>query len=206
MRTEKYELHHGDCREVMATMADESVDAIVTDPPYGLSFMGKGWDHGVPGVQFDAVAEVRPGSLVDFDRRLKAIAEFAKLRLVNFTRRDRILLKHVLGLTYETSAERLRTVIDRIHAMLLEHPRIANEPLRVRFVAYGPSSLDVELFGYVLTSDFDTFLEVQEEVLLKVMAIVFEAGCEFAFPTQTLHMVGAMESSPAVQPFQKRAA
>jgi DNA modification methylase len=37
-------IHHGDCREVMATLDAESVDAIVCDPPYGLSFMGKGWD------------------------------------------------------------------------------------------------------------------------------------------------------------------
>jgi hypothetical protein len=45
-------VHHGDCREVMATMDADSVDAIVTDPPYGLAFMGKGWDHAVPGVEF----------------------------------------------------------------------------------------------------------------------------------------------------------
>jgi DNA modification methylase len=41
----------GDCREVMQTMEPESVDAIVTDPPYGLEFMGKEWDkldHGLP--------------------------------------------------------------------------------------------------------------------------------------------------------------
>ena len=64
MRTEKYELHHGDCREVMATMAENSVDAIVTDPPYGLSFMGKEWDHGVPGVQFwrEALRVAKPGA------------------------------------------------------------------------------------------------------------------------------------------------
>ena len=37
-------IHVGDCREVMAGMEPESVDAIVTDPPYGLSFMGKDWD------------------------------------------------------------------------------------------------------------------------------------------------------------------
>jgi site-specific DNA-methyltransferase (adenine-specific) len=37
-------LHHGDCIEVMAGMDPESVDAIVTDPPYGLAFMGKEWD------------------------------------------------------------------------------------------------------------------------------------------------------------------
>jgi glycyl-tRNA synthetase beta chain len=37
-------------------------------------------DQGVPGPQFDAVADVRPESLLDFDKRLKAIAEFARLR------------------------------------------------------------------------------------------------------------------------------
>jgi DNA modification methylase len=37
-------LHHGDCREVMAQLDAESIDAIVTDPPYGLEFMGKEWD------------------------------------------------------------------------------------------------------------------------------------------------------------------
>lgn len=39
-----FELHRGDCIEVMRGMADNSVDAIVTDPPYELGFMGKSWD------------------------------------------------------------------------------------------------------------------------------------------------------------------
>ena len=39
-----FTIHHGDCREVMATLDAESVDAIVCDPPYGLEFMGKDWD------------------------------------------------------------------------------------------------------------------------------------------------------------------
>jgi DNA modification methylase len=43
---------HGDCREILAGMEEASVDAVVCDPPYGLSFMGKDWDHGVPGVEF----------------------------------------------------------------------------------------------------------------------------------------------------------
>ena len=38
-------LYHGDCLEVMAAMEAGSVDAIVTDPPYGLEFMGKEWDR-----------------------------------------------------------------------------------------------------------------------------------------------------------------
>jgi DNA modification methylase len=42
---------HGDCREVMLTMPDNSVDAIITDPPYELGFMGKSWDS--TGVAYD---------------------------------------------------------------------------------------------------------------------------------------------------------
>ena len=37
-------LLHGDCITIMAEMPDNSVDSIVTDPPYGLGFMGKAWD------------------------------------------------------------------------------------------------------------------------------------------------------------------
>lgn len=40
----KVRILHGDMRERLAELADESVDAIVTDPPYGLGFMGKRWD------------------------------------------------------------------------------------------------------------------------------------------------------------------
>jgi hypothetical protein len=41
-------LHHGDCLEILRAMPDASVDSVVTDPPYGLSFMGKKWDYDVP--------------------------------------------------------------------------------------------------------------------------------------------------------------
>ena len=37
-------LYHGDCRKVLPTLADNSVDSIVTDPPAGIAFMGRGWD------------------------------------------------------------------------------------------------------------------------------------------------------------------
>ncbi len=43
-------LYTGDCIGVIPTL--DPVDAIVTDPPYGLKFMGKNWDHGVPGIPY----------------------------------------------------------------------------------------------------------------------------------------------------------
>jgi site-specific DNA-methyltransferase (adenine-specific) len=58
------QLHLGDCLDVMRGMPDGCVDAVVTDPPYGLAFMGKQWDRGVPGVEFwaEALRVAKPGA------------------------------------------------------------------------------------------------------------------------------------------------
>ena len=57
------DLRLGDCLEVLRTMPDSSVDAVVTDPPYGLSFMGKRWDYDVPSVEIwaECLRVLKPG-------------------------------------------------------------------------------------------------------------------------------------------------
>lgn len=47
-----YEIINADCLRAMQEMPDGYVDAIVTDPPYGLAFMGANWDHNVPSVSY----------------------------------------------------------------------------------------------------------------------------------------------------------
>ena len=56
-------LHHGECLDVLRIMSDASVDAIVTDPPYGLRFMGKRWDYDVPTVEIwaECLRVLKPG-------------------------------------------------------------------------------------------------------------------------------------------------
>jgi len=58
------ELIQGNCLEILPTMEANSIDTILTDPPYGLSFMGKNWDHGVPGVPYwtAALRVAKPGA------------------------------------------------------------------------------------------------------------------------------------------------
>ena len=60
----KAKIVNGDCLEVMRETPDNSIDAVVTDPPYGLSFMGKNWDHGIPGKAFwkEALRVAKPGA------------------------------------------------------------------------------------------------------------------------------------------------
>ncbi len=56
-------IYLGDCMEIMSKMSDNSIDSIVTDPPYGLSFMGKKWDYDVPRVEIwkEALRVLKPG-------------------------------------------------------------------------------------------------------------------------------------------------
>ncbi len=56
-------LHLGDCLDVLRTLPDASVDAVVTDPPYGLAFMGKRWDYDVPSVEVwaECLRVLKPG-------------------------------------------------------------------------------------------------------------------------------------------------
>lgn len=58
-----FELYNGDCLEIMRSMPDNSIDSIVTDPPYGLSFMGKKWDYDVPSVEIwaECLRVLKPG-------------------------------------------------------------------------------------------------------------------------------------------------
>jgi site-specific DNA-methyltransferase (adenine-specific) len=58
-----HELHHGNCLDILRTMPDCSIDAVVTDPPYGLSFMGKRWDYDVPSTEIwaECLRVLKPG-------------------------------------------------------------------------------------------------------------------------------------------------
>lgn len=57
------DLRNGDCLEVLKTIPDDSVDSIVTDPPYGLSFMNKKWDYDVPSTDVwkECLRVLKPG-------------------------------------------------------------------------------------------------------------------------------------------------
>ena len=123
------------------------------------------------------------------DRTLTTIpnAALSKMPVVNFSQRDRMLITCLIGVRYETSPEQLRYLLARIREMLLSHPRIHPDPARARFIGFGASSLDIEVFAYVRTSDWGEFLGIREDVLLRVMDIVEQSGTGFAFPSQTLY-------------------
>lgn len=123
------------------------------------------------------------------DRTLTSIpnAALSKLPIVNLSRRDKLQIRTVLGVRYETTPDQLRHLLARIRETLLAHPRVEQESAYARFVAFGASSLDIEVTAYVLTSDYKEFLAIQEDLLLRIMDLVEASGTGFAFPSQTLY-------------------
>ncbi|MGA1589141.1 MAG: hypothetical protein ACO38I_11225, partial [Ilumatobacteraceae bacterium] len=65
-QTDTITLYHGDSRSVLSELDDCSVDSIVTDPPYGLEFMGKDWDAPWKGKATAEFHDIEPGSFGGF--------------------------------------------------------------------------------------------------------------------------------------------
>lgn len=64
----KYKLIHGDSLKVLSKLDDNTVHSVVTDPPYGISFMGKKWDYDVPTVDLwrEVFRVLKPRTFISF--------------------------------------------------------------------------------------------------------------------------------------------
>jgi MscS family membrane protein len=112
----------------------------------------------------------------------------ANLEVENFARRDKFFFNPAIGLRYETSLEQLQRVLTDVRKMLATDARVESDTARARFVKFGAYSLDVEIFAYVKAADYAAFLGIQEELLMRIMAIVKYAGTGLAFPSQTMYV------------------
>src|SRR5262245_20343625 len=115
-------------------------------------------------------------------------AEFSSVQIENLAERDRMRFFTTLGLRYETTPDQLRAVLASLRKILIGHPKVGREDIRARFAAFGPSSLDIEVNAYVLTADAAQFQAVREDLLLRFMDAVREAGTGFAFPSSTVYL------------------
>jgi MscS family membrane protein len=99
-----------------------------------------------------------------------------------------MLIQTVLGLRYETTPDQVRYVLDNLRQLLKGDPRVDPDSARARLVRLGASSLEVEVWAYVKTADWVEFLGIREDILLRVMDIIEQAGTALAFPSQTLYL------------------
>jgi MscS family membrane protein len=133
---------------------------------------------------------IRSTRIRTLDRTVVTVpnGEFASLQIENYTQRDRYWFHPTLNLRYETSTDQIRYLLQELRAMLYAHPKVDPDPARVRLTALSAYSIDIEVFAYVHGRDYQEFLEIQEDLLLRCMEIVEKSGSGFAFPSQTLYL------------------
>ena len=134
------------------------------------------------------------------DRTLVTIpnGDLGDTRIESYAARDRMRLSCTIGLVYSTRAETLATIVEKLRQALRDHPKIWPDNIHVFVVAFGASSIDIEVMAWFHVADWSEFCAVRQEVLLSFMRVVEGAGSSFAFPTQTIHLEQeAPEAGPA---------
>lgn len=111
-------------------------------------------------------------------------SDLTNSRIHNYKRMERRRILFNIGVTYQTSHENLQKIPTVIKSIVLEqHPA---EFDRAHFASYGDFSLDFEIVYFVLSSDFNIYMDVQQAINLRIFEEFNKMGVEFAYPTQTL--------------------
>jgi MscS family membrane protein len=156
--------------------------AITTDKPVLVG------DYCRYGDKFGTVEDIglRSTRVRTHERTVVTIpnGQFSSLEIENFGRRDKIFFHPILNLRRDTTPDQIRFLVKGLRELLLSNSQVDEKPARVRFIGIGQYSLDIEIFAYVRTANFDEFLVVQEELLLSILDLVRQAGTALAVPSQ----------------------
>ena len=145
--------------------------------------------NGVEGIVEDI--GMRTTKIRTFEKSFVVVPNsiVANTNIENFSRRGIRRIKMVIGLTYDTTPQQIRAIVEGIRSMLQTHPGIAHDQtLLVRFDRFDDSSLGIFIYTFTNTSDWEKYLEIREDINLKIMEIVHQHGSDFAFPSQSIYV------------------
>ena len=115
-------------------------------------------------------------------------ARLASEAIDNFSARQKFLYNPTLRLRIDTSREQLDQVLKGVRGLLASHEKIVQDNPRIRFQNIGKDALELVVFAYTDTRTFPDYLEVAEDLNMKILDIVSGAGTTLALPGQTLYM------------------
>lgn len=138
------------------------------------------------GDKFGEVEEIglRSTRIRTLDRTLVTVpnAEFSKLHLENYSTRDKMWFHPRISLRLDTTSDQLRYILIEIRKIFYSHPKVHRDPARIRFVEYGEYSLDLDVFAYISVFDYGEYLEIAEDLYLRMIEVINQSGTGFAVP------------------------
>jgi MscS family membrane protein len=110
--------------------------------------------------------------------------QFSAMALENLSRRDKLLFQSTLNLRRDTTPDQLQKVLSSVRSILQSNPKIEAASIGVSFVKIGTYSLDIDVSAYVKTSDDSEFAGVRQDLLIRILQAVEQAGTALAVPVQ----------------------
>jgi MscS family membrane protein len=104
----------------------------------------------------------------------------ANLSLECISSRDKFWFHPSLRLRYDTTAAQMQSILDGLRNILTRHPLVDPDSVRVRLLQFGTYALELDVFAYIKARDWNHFMEIQEELLLRYMETVQAAGAQIA--------------------------
>ena len=113
-------------------------------------------------------------------------ADLLKSRIRNYGRMFERRVVFKFGVTYQTPRDKLKIIPQIVREAIEEQNKIRFD--RAHFQAYGDSSLNFEIVYYVLSPDYNTYMDIQQAINLRIHERFEQEEIDFAYPTQTIYM------------------
>jgi len=116
--------------------------------------------------------------------------------VTNFTRMTHRRTYWIIGVRYDTTADQLREIRDKVLGYVLSHPEYAHPPEVSTFMrvdSFGPSSIDFMLYCFTKTTNWGEWLRLKEDLAFFIKETVEEAGTDFAFPSTSVYLESGAE-------------
>lgn len=124
-------------------------------------------------------------------------ATFTTSAINNWSRMRKRRIKMTIGLTYDTTPDRMRQAIEAIRALIRSDDRLHQDFFLVNFYDFGPSSLDIFCYLFTRTTNWAEHMQIREEFMLRVMEAMRGLELSFAFPTRSVYLPGASSMEDA---------
>ena len=114
-------------------------------------------------------------------------SKVANESIINWSKMGKRRIKFMLGLKYSTPVEKIKIAVSEIRDMLMHHPEIHKQTVFVYFNEFAESSLNIFLYFFTITTNWQKYLEVREEILIKILEILENHKIEIAFPSSSVY-------------------
>ena len=116
---------------------------------------------------------------------------FAEAPILNFTNRSNRRINWIIGLEYNSTLDQIKDLTKSLRNYLIESEDfIVNDNYKafVRLDKFNDSSIDILIICFTSTKDWEKYLEIKEELALKIKESIENIGLNFAFPSQSIYI------------------